>query len=47
MIINIIVIKRLLLPKQKRMLADMENQIKLARLRRNITFQELAERADL
>ncbi len=39
--------KRLLLPKQKGMLADMGNQIKLARLRRNITSQELAERADL
>jgi transcriptional regulator with XRE-family HTH domain len=39
--------KRQLLPKQKRMLADMGNQIKLARLRRNITSQELAERAEL
>ncbi len=39
--------KRPLLPKNKRMLADMGNQIKLARLRRNITSQELADRASL
>ncbi|WP_036876998.1 helix-turn-helix transcriptional regulator [Xylanibacter oryzae] len=39
--------KRPLLPKNKRMLADMGNQIKLARLRRNITSQELADRTSL
>jgi hypothetical protein len=46
-IINIKTMKRPLLPKNKRMLADMGNQIKLARLRRNITSQELADRASL
>jgi transcriptional regulator with XRE-family HTH domain len=46
-ITNIIEMKRPLLPRQQRMLADMGNQIKLARLRRNITSQELAERTEL
>jgi transcriptional regulator with XRE-family HTH domain len=39
--------KRALLPKQRRMLEEMGNQIKLARLRRNITSQEMAERTSL
>ena len=39
--------KRQLLPKQQRMLKEMGNQIKLARLRRNITSQEMAERTSL
>ena len=39
--------KRQLLPKQQRMLKEMGNQIKLARLRRDITSQEMAERTSL
>lgn len=39
--------KRVLLPKQKRMLAEMGQQIKLARLRRNYTSQEMADRTGL
>lgn len=39
--------KRQLLPKQQRMLKEVGNQIKLARLRRNITSQEMAERTSL
>ena len=39
--------KRILLPKQKRMLQTMGNQIRLARLRRNYTMQEMAERTQL
>ena len=39
--------KRTLLPKQKRMLQTMGNQIRLARLRRNYTMQEMAERTQL
>lgn len=39
--------KRPLLPKQVRMLQEMGNQIKLARLRRNITSQEMALRTTL
>lgn len=39
--------KRVLLPKQKRMLAAMGQQIKLARLRRNYTSQEMADRTGL
>lgn len=39
--------KRMLLPKQRRMLEEVGNQIKLARLRRNITSQEMAERTSL
>lgn len=39
--------KRTFLPKQQRMLSDVGMQIKLARLRRNITSQELAERTSL
>lgn len=44
---NIIKMKRVLLPKQKRMLAEMGQQIKLARLRRNYTSQEMADRTGL
>lgn len=36
-----------LLPKQQRMLQEVGNQIKLARLRRNITSQEMAQRTSL
>ena len=39
--------KNPLLPRQRRMLEEMGNQIKLARLRRNITSQEMAERTSL
>lgn len=39
--------KRVLLPKQRRMLETMGNQIRLARLRRNYTSQEMAERTGL
>jgi len=39
--------KRLLLPKQERTLQEMGNQIRLARLRRNITSQEMAQRTSL
>ncbi len=39
--------KRVLLPKQKRMLREMGQQIKLARLRRNYTSQEMADRTGL
>lgn len=39
--------KRVLLPKQRRMLEEMGQQIKLARLRRNYTSQEMAERTGL
>lgn len=39
--------KRTLLPKQRRMLQTMGNQIRLARLRRNFTMQEMAERTQL
>lgn len=39
--------KRPLLPKQQRMLQEMGSQIKLARLRRNITSQEMAQRTSL
>ncbi len=39
--------KRVLLPKQRRMLEEMGQQIKLARLRRNFTSQEMAERTGL
>lgn len=39
--------KRTLLPKQRRMLQTMGNQIRLARLRRNYTMQEMAERTQL
>lgn len=39
--------KRALLPKQQKMLQDMGSQIKLARLRRNITSQEMAQRTSL
>ena len=44
---TLLVMKRQLLPKQQRMLKEMGNQIKLARLRRNITSQEMAERTSL
>lgn len=36
-----------LLPKQQRMLQEVGSQIKLARLRRNITSQEMAQRTSL
>lgn len=39
--------KRLLLPKHGRMLQEMGSQIRLARLRRNITSQEMAQRTTL
>ncbi len=39
--------KRALLPKQRRMLEEMGQQIKLARLRRNYTSQEMADRTGL
>lgn len=39
--------KRPLLPKQERMLQEMGNQLRLARLRRNITSQEMAQRTSL
>ena len=39
--------KRPLLPKQQRMLQEVGSQIKLARLRRNITSQEMAQRTSL
>ena len=39
--------KRPLLPKQERTLQEMGNQIRLARLRRNITSQEMAQRPSL
>ncbi len=39
--------KRVLLPKQRRMLEEMGQQIKLARLRRNYTSQEMADRTGL
>lgn len=39
--------KRVLLPKQSRMLRQMGNQIQLARLRRNITSTEMAQRTGL
>ncbi|MBP9984943.1 MAG: helix-turn-helix domain-containing protein [Prevotella sp.] len=39
--------KRPLLPKQERTLHEMGNQIRLARLRRNITSQEMAQRTSL
>lgn len=39
--------KRPLLPKQERSLQEMGNQIRLARLRRNITSQEMAQRTSL
>ena len=39
--------KRPLLPKQERTLQEMGNQIRLARLRRNITSQEMAQRTSL
>lgn len=38
---------RVLLPKHQRMLHDMGMQIKLARLRRNLTSAELAMKAQL
>lgn len=41
------IMKRPLLPKQQRMLQYMGSQIKLARLRRNITSQEMAQRTSL
>jgi len=41
------IIKRPLLPKQERMLQEVGSQIKLARLRRNITSQEMAQRTSL
>lgn len=37
----------MLLPKQRRMLEEMGQQIRLARLRRNYTSQEMAERTGL
>lgn len=39
--------KRPLLPKQERMLQEMGSQLRLARLRRNITSQEMAQRTSL
>lgn len=39
--------KRTLLPKQRRTLQAMGQQIRLARLRRNYTSQEMAERTGL
>lgn len=39
--------KRPLLPKQERMLLEMGSQLRLARLRRNITSQEMAQRTSL
>jgi len=39
--------KRPLLPKQQRMLQEVGSQIKFARLRRNITSQEMAQRTSL
>lgn len=39
--------KRQLLPKQSRMLAEMGNNIRLARLRRGYTSLEMAERTSL
>lgn len=39
--------KRTLLPKQRRTLQGMGQQIRLARLRRNYTSQEMAERTGL
>ena len=36
-----------LLPKQQRMLQEVGSQIRLARLRRNITSQEMAQRTSL
>lgn len=46
-ILNINDMKRPLLPKQRRMLKEMGTQIRLARLRRNITSQEMAQRTSL
>lgn len=39
--------KRQLLPRHARMLSEVGNQIKLARLRRNITSVEMAQRTSL
>ncbi|MCH4183207.1 MAG: transcriptional regulator [Prevotella sp.] len=39
--------RRPLLPKQQRILLEMGSQIKLARLRRRITSQEMAQRTSL
>ena len=39
--------KRALMPRQRKLLEEMGTQIKLARLRRNYTSQEMAERTGL
>lgn len=39
--------KRPLLPKHQRMLQEMGSQLRLARLRRNITSMEMAQRTSL
>ena len=39
--------KRPILPKQERALQELWNQIRLARLRRNITSQEMAQHTSL
>lgn len=39
--------KRPLLPKHQRMLQELGTQIKLARLRRNLTSQEMAQKTSL
>lgn len=39
--------KRPLLPKHERMLQEVGSQLRLARLRRNITSQEMAQRTSL
>ena len=39
--------KRALLPSQKRILSNLGKQIKLARLRRDLSAEQIAERADI
>ena len=45
--LNIIKMKRPLLPKQERMLRDMGENIRLARLRRDLSSEQVAERAGI
>ena len=46
-ILNIIKMKRVLLPKQERMLRVMGENIHLARLRRDLSSEQVAERAGI
>ena len=46
-ILNIIKMKRVLLPKQERMLRAMGENIRLARLRRDLSSEQVAERAGI